>query len=50
MSQTIAPVLGEATVQELRQAVRGAVLAPGDEGYDEACRVWNGSTTTNGRR
>jgi FAD/FMN-containing dehydrogenase len=42
MSQTIAPLLGEATVQELREAVRGTVLAPGDEGYDEARRVWNG--------
>jgi FAD/FMN-containing dehydrogenase len=42
MSQTIAPVLGEATVQELRETVHGAVFAPGDEGYDEACRVWNG--------
>ena len=25
MSQTIAPVLGEATVQELREAVRGEI-------------------------
>ena len=43
MSQTIVPVLGEATVQELREAVRGEVLTPGDDGYDEACRVWNGA-------
>ncbi len=42
MSQTIAPVLGEATVQELREAVRGAVLAPADDGYEDACPVWNG--------
>ena len=42
MSQTIAPVLGEATIQELREAVRGGVLAPADEGYEEACRIWNG--------
>jgi FAD/FMN-containing dehydrogenase len=41
MSQTLAPTLGEATIQELREAVRGAVIAPDDEGYDEACRVWN---------
>ena len=26
MSQTIAPVLGEATIQELREAVRGEIL------------------------
>jgi FAD/FMN-containing dehydrogenase len=43
MSQTIAPVLGEATVQELREAVRGAIYTPADEGYAEASRVWNGS-------
>src|ERR671923_243702 len=43
MSQTIDPVLGEATVQELREAVRGEILAPGDDGYEEACRIWNGA-------
>src|SRR6201995_2327480 len=43
MSQTIAPVLGEATVQELREAIRGETLTPADEGYAEACRVWNGA-------
>jgi hypothetical protein len=42
MSATISPVIGEATVQELREAVKGEVLAPGDSGYEEACRVWNG--------
>ncbi len=45
MSQTIAPVLGEATVQELRESVRGEILTPSDEGYAEACRVWNGGMT-----
>src|SRR6476661_4010236 len=43
MTQTIAPVLGEATVQELRETVRGEILTPSDEGYAEACRVWNGA-------
>ena len=43
MSQTIAPVLGEATVQELREAVRGEILTPGDAGYDEARGIWNGA-------
>ena len=42
MSDTIAPVLGEATVQDLRETVRGQVFTPGDDGYAEACRVWNG--------
>ena len=42
MSQTIAPVLGEATVQELRDTVHGDVLGPSDEGYDEARLIWNG--------
>ena len=41
MSQTIAPVLGEATVQELREAVRGEIVTPDDPGYDEARAVWN---------
>ena len=43
MTETIAPVLGEATVQELREAVRGEIFTPDDEGYAEACRVWNGA-------
>src|SRR5258705_6822108 len=43
MSATIAPVLGEATVEELRQAIHGGVLRPGDDRYEEACRVWNGA-------
>jgi FAD binding domain/Berberine and berberine like len=42
MSHTITPVLGEATIQELRAAVKGQILIPGDEGYTEACSVWNG--------
>jgi FAD/FMN-containing dehydrogenase len=43
MSHTIAPVLGEATVQELREAVRGEILTRADDGYAEASRVWNGA-------
>ena len=34
MSATISPVIGEATLQELREAVKGEVLAPGDTGYE----------------
>jgi FAD/FMN-containing dehydrogenase len=36
------PALGEATVRELRDALRGELLLPGDAAYDEARRVWNG--------
>ena len=43
MSQTIAPVLGEATIQELREAVRGEIVTPSDPGYPEAARIWNGA-------
>jgi FAD/FMN-containing dehydrogenase len=43
MSQTITRVLGEATVQELRETVRGEVLTPDDDGYAEARRIWNGA-------
>src|SRR5450755_4223554 len=43
MSHTIAPVLGEATVQELREAVRGEIVTPADHGYPDACQIWNGA-------
>jgi hypothetical protein len=32
-----------AAVGELRSRFRGALLQPGEEGYDEARRVWNGA-------
>jgi FAD/FMN-containing dehydrogenase len=35
-------VLGGATIEELRQSVRGTVVAPGDAYYDVARAVWNG--------
>jgi FAD/FMN-containing dehydrogenase len=38
--ETHAP-LAAGAVQELRDAVRGAVLAPGDPGYDETRPIWN---------
>jgi FAD/FMN-containing dehydrogenase len=43
MSTPIAPVLGDATVQELREAIHGSVLRPDDDGYAEACPIWNGA-------
>ena len=36
-------VLGDATVAELTQAVRGEVICPGDPGYDDARAIWNGA-------
>ena len=35
-------VLGEAVVSQLRASLRGAMLLPGDDGYDETRKVWNG--------
>jgi FAD/FMN-containing dehydrogenase len=43
MTVTSARVLGEATVQELRESISGEVVAPSDAGYAEACKVWNGA-------
>ena len=43
MTQTIPPVLGEATIQDLREAVRGEIFAPIDDGYVEVSRAWNGA-------
>lgn len=39
---TPAPVLGEATIGELRESLRGQLVLPGDGAYEEARRVWNG--------
>jgi FAD/FMN-containing dehydrogenase len=42
--ETTAPtVLGDGTVAELAESVRGQVIRPGDEGYDEARAIWNGA-------
>src|SRR3954462_208256 len=35
--------LGEATLAELVQSVRGELLGPEDDGYDEARSIWNGA-------
>ena len=35
-------VLEEAKVEELKSELRGEVRQPGDDGYDEARKVWNG--------
>ena len=31
-----------ATLTRLRDAIAGQVIEPGDDGYDDARRVWNG--------
>jgi FAD/FMN-containing dehydrogenase len=36
-------VVDAAAYRELRAAFRGALLRPGEEGYEEARRVWNGA-------
>jgi FAD/FMN-containing dehydrogenase len=41
MTETLSPVLGEATLEELRQGIRGTIVTPDDDGYDEARAVWN---------
>jgi hypothetical protein len=35
-------VLGEAAVRHLRASLRGELLLPGDGGYEETRKVWNG--------
>ena len=35
-------VLGDATVSELRETLRGTAIVPGDADYDTARAVWNG--------
>jgi FAD/FMN-containing dehydrogenase len=35
--------IGPTAVAELRSSFRGALLRPGEEGYDEARRIWNGA-------
>src|SRR5436190_22026390 len=42
MSHAMHPVLGEATLQELRETIQGQVVTRTDDGYAEAARIWNG--------
>lgn len=42
MTATAEPILGEEAIEQFRGGFRGALLRPGDEGYDAARRVWNG--------
>ena len=36
------PTLAGGEIAELREAIRGTVFAPGDEGYDDARKLFNG--------
>jgi FAD/FMN-containing dehydrogenase len=40
---TIPHVLGDATLGELEQGLRGELVRPGDAGYDDARAIWNGA-------
>ncbi len=40
---TIPHMLGDATLAELEQGLRGELIRPSDEGYDEARAIWNGA-------
>jgi FAD/FMN-containing dehydrogenase len=43
-TQTIIPhVLGEATLSELEQGLRGRLIRPQDDDYDDARSIWNGA-------
>ena len=42
MATTMPAGLDEATIQDLKAGLRGALLRSGDDGYDSARRVWNG--------
>src|SRR3954454_3767531 len=43
MQETRSAVLGNGTVAEFEEAMRGQVLRPGDDGYDDARPIWNGA-------
>ena len=40
--ETTQTVLGDATIAELAEGVRGEVIGPADAGYDDARAIWNG--------
>lgn len=41
--KTMTPVLGDATIEELRKQLRGGVITPNDDAYHDARSVWNGA-------
>ena len=43
MSKTATPSIDSASVEALRRSFRGDLIRPGDPGYEEQRRIWNGS-------
>src|SRR5215211_8337026 len=43
MTLVATTAVGTLPIEDLRTRFRGALLRPGEEGYDEARRVWNGA-------
>ena len=41
MKTFAATQLDETAIRELKGGLRGALLQPGEEGYDSARRIWN---------
>jgi FAD/FMN-containing dehydrogenase len=39
---TVGTVLDEATIEQFKVSLRGQLIRPGDEGYEEARKIWNG--------
>ena len=42
-------VLKDSTIQALKAHLRGTLLRPGEAGYDDARKVWNGMIDPNRR-
>jgi FAD/FMN-containing dehydrogenase len=42
-SEATAGVLGEGTIAELGESIRGEAIRAGDDAYDDARRIWNGA-------
>jgi hypothetical protein len=38
----VSSVLRESAIQEFRALLQGALLCPGDAGYEDTRRIWNG--------
>ena len=43
MNPAATTAVGAMPIEDLRARFRGALLRPGEEGYDEARRIWNGA-------
>src|SRR3954468_10950285 len=43
IQETRHPALGAGTIAEFAEAMRGQVLRPGDDGYEDARPIWNGA-------